>query len=47
VGPDGKLHRFRVEAFDDAGRIGEGEHTRAIIETQRLLSGAAKRARET
>lgn len=43
IGPEGKLHRFRVEAFDDAGRIGEGQHTRAIIDSDRLVAGAAKR----
>ena len=43
AGPEGKMHRFRVEAFDDAGLIGEGEHVRAIISTERLMSGAAKR----
>ncbi|HUQ50909.1 MAG TPA: thioesterase family protein [Gammaproteobacteria bacterium] len=43
LGPEGKLFRFRVEAFDDAGRIGDGEHTRAIVTTSRLLAGAAKR----
>jgi predicted thioesterase len=43
TGPEGKMHRFRVQAFDDAGLIGEGEHTRAIISTERLLAGAAKR----
>ena len=43
VGTDGKLHRFRVEAFDDAGAIGAGEHTRAIIATERLVAGAQKR----
>lgn len=43
LGPDGKLFRFKVEAFDDAGRIGEGEHARAIVSTTRLLAGAAKR----
>lgn len=43
LGPEGKLHRFKVQAFDDAGSIGEGEHTRAIISTERLLAGAAKR----
>ena len=43
--PEGKLYRFKVEAFDDAGPIGEGEHTRAIVTTERLLSGAAKRKR--
>ena len=40
---EGKLMRFRVEAFDESGVIGEGEHTRAIVDTERLLSGAAKR----
>ena len=41
--PEGKLYRFSVEAFDDAGPIGGGEHTRAIVATERLLAGAAKR----
>jgi predicted thioesterase len=45
LGPEGKLFRFKVEAFDDAGAIGDGEHTRAIVSTSRLLAGAAKRAR--
>jgi predicted thioesterase len=43
LGPEGKLHRFKVQAFDEAGPVGEGEHTRAIISSERLLSGAAKR----
>jgi len=47
AGPEGKLHRFRVEAFDDAGPIGEGEHMRAIIDTGRLVAGAAKRKGRT
>lgn len=41
--PEGKLHRFQVEAFDEGGSIGEGEHVRAIISTERLLAGAALR----
>jgi len=41
--PEGKLYRFKLEAFDDAGPIGGGEHTRAIVSTERLLAGAAKR----
>ncbi len=44
LGPHGSLFRFKVEAFDDAGAIGNGVHTRAIINTTRLLVGAAKRA---
>jgi fluoroacetyl-CoA thioesterase len=43
LGPDGKLFRFKVEAFDDAGPIGDGEHSRAIVSTSRLLAGAVKR----
>lgn len=45
LGPEGRLHRFRLEAFDEAGPIGEGEHTRAIISTERLMKGAARRGR--
>jgi fluoroacetyl-CoA thioesterase len=43
LGQEGKLHRFKIEAFDPAGKIGEGFHSRAIIDTARLLEGAAKR----
>jgi len=43
AGLEGKLHRFRVEAFDDAGPIGAGDHTRAIITAARLEAGAARR----
>lgn len=40
---EAKLLHFRVEAFDDAGVIGSGEHARAIVDTARLLSGAERR----
>ena len=43
LGFDGKLHRFRVEAFDPAGKIGAGEHARAIVQVERLLAGVQKR----
>jgi fluoroacetyl-CoA thioesterase len=43
LGPEGKLFRFKVEAFDDAGIVGSGEHTRAIISTERLMVGAERR----
>lgn len=43
LGIDGKLHRFQVEAFDPGGKIGEGEHTRAIIMEERLVQGARAR----
>jgi predicted thioesterase len=42
---DGKLMVFRVEAFDDAGPIGAGQHTRAVVDTERLLGGAERRRR--
>ena len=45
LGPEGKLSRFRVEAFDEAGSIGDGEHTRAVVATDRLIAGAEKRRR--
>jgi len=40
---EGRLVHFSVQAFDEAGLIGEGAHTRAIVDTARLLSGAGKR----
>ncbi|MFB3918302.1 MAG: thioesterase family protein [Terriglobales bacterium] len=43
LGMEGKFYKFRVEAFDPAGKVGEGEHLRAIIDTERLLQGAALR----
>jgi fluoroacetyl-CoA thioesterase len=43
LGMEGKLYRFRVEAFDRGGLIGEGEHTRAVVSTERLVKGAFAR----
>ena len=43
VSTDAKLTHFRVEAFDEAGVIGTGEHARAIVDTARLMSGAERR----
>ena len=40
---EGRLFKFKVEAFDPAGKIGEGEHTRAVIHADRLINGAKKR----
>jgi len=45
LGADGGLSRFKVEAFDEAGLIGDGEHTRAVVTTGRLVDGAEKRRR--
>ena len=43
LGMEGKLYRFKIEAFDAGGKIGEGEHTRAIVDTERLIQGAKTR----
>ena len=43
VGPEGRLHRFQIEAFDEAGPIGDATHTRAVVSTERLLKGAERR----
>jgi predicted thioesterase len=40
---DGKLFRFEVQAFDQGGLVGEGEHTRAVVGTERLRGGARAR----
>lgn len=43
LGMAGKLYAFRVELFDDGGKVGEGRHTRAIVSTERLLKSTEKR----
>jgi predicted thioesterase len=43
LGMEGKLYKFKVEAFDPGGKIGEGEHRRAITNTERLMQGAKAR----
>jgi len=43
LGMEGKLYKFKIEAFDAGGKIGEGEHTRAIVDTERLIQGAKTR----
>jgi predicted thioesterase len=37
---DGRRLLFRVEAFDEAGRIGEGTHDRFIVENEKFLARA-------
>lgn len=43
IGMEGKLYKFQVEAFDSAGKVGECNHTRAIVNEERLMAGANKR----
>lgn len=37
---EGSTVTFRVTAFDEAGKIGEGTHKRVIVSTQRFLDKA-------
>jgi len=43
AGRDGKLFLFEVSASDPGGEIGRGWHKRAIVTSERLQSGAARR----
>lgn len=38
VSENGKMVDFKVSAWDDAGLIGEGTHTRAIIGNEKFLA---------
>jgi predicted thioesterase len=40
---EGKFYVFEVVAHDRGGEIGRGMHKRAIVNVDRLLSGAARR----
>ena len=35
---DGRALSFKVEAFDEAGKIGEGTHQRFIVENEKFLA---------
>lgn len=34
---DGKIFSFQITAFDEAGKIGEATHKRALVNSQRFL----------
>jgi len=38
-----KLYSFDVQIVDSGGRAGKGTHTRAIVNNEKLMAGAAKR----
>jgi len=38
LGIDGRALSFKVEAFDEVGKIGEGTHGRFIIEAEKFLA---------
>ena len=41
---DGRRLVFHVEAFDEAGKIGEGEHERFVINNEKFMMKALKKA---
>ena len=43
AGREGKLFVFEVSAADRGGEVGKGWHKRAIVSSERLRNGAAKR----
>ena len=43
AGREGQLFLFEISASDPGGEIGRGWHKRAIVASERLESGAAKR----
>ena len=43
AGREGKLFLFEISAADPGGEIGRGWHKRAIVSSERLQSGAARR----
>jgi predicted thioesterase len=40
---DGRALSFKVEAFDEAGKIGEGTHGRFIVENEKFMKKAEGR----
>lgn len=40
---DGRILTFRVEAYDERERVGEGTHTRAIISLEHFLARLQKK----
>jgi predicted thioesterase len=47
TGMQGKLYCFELNAWDKGGLIGRGSHTRAIVASERLLTGARTRNEST
>jgi len=38
IGIEGRALQFRVEAFDEAGKIAEGTHSRFIVESAKFIA---------
>ncbi len=44
---DGRVYRFRVAAYDNAGLIAEGKHERVSVKAERFVEKARERARKS
>jgi predicted thioesterase len=44
AGTEGRRLRFRVEAYDRAGKIGEGFHERFIVENESFLKKTGEKS---
>jgi len=44
AGVAGRLHRFKINVFDESGLIGSAEHTRAVVVERRLMAMARRRS---
>ena len=44
AGASGRVHRFKINVFDESGLIGSADHTRAVVLERRLLPLEARRA---
>ena len=44
LGISGRALSFKVEAFDEAGKIGEGSHGRFIVENEKFMAKAEGKA---
>jgi len=44
AGVAGRLHRFKINVFDESGLIGSAEHTRAVVDERRVSTTARRRA---
>jgi predicted thioesterase len=45
AGVDGRAISFKVEAFDEAGKIGEGSHGRFIVECEKFMAKTESKRR--
>jgi fluoroacetyl-CoA thioesterase len=45
LGVDGRRLTFQVEAFDEREKIGEGSHSRAVINLDRFMARVQEKAR--